>query len=123
METVAKYTGATPGADSNDYVLFSTTVAFPNQRNALALGGIRRLLLSILASASGTLKWQVSTNGGTSWTQLDTQAVTGGSAEQKFDWGGISGYPDWRLLWTNGGSAQATWILSLLLVDDRASLT
>lgn len=111
-----KYTGATPGADASTYTLFSTVTAFPGA-NYCAMGGLGRLVLALANSAAGTLKGYVSEDRGINWTQIlpDTavSARTAGN-QNPFDIR-IGEYPDFKLDWVNGGSAQTTWLVEMAL--------
>lgn len=118
-----KYSGSTPGADSSDYILFSTTTAFPGAGMAQA-AGVHKLVLNLVNSHLGTLKAYRSSNRGTTWTQVDSDAVAAAGA-------GLSNtaeyllepFLDFKLVWTNGGSAQTTWVVDMALTDDRGAAT
>lgn len=113
-ETVGiTYGGSTPGADANDYVLFDTTVAAP-MRGFFQLAGIKRFVISIAHSHAGTLKAYWSSDGGTNWRLYHTQAVAAPAAGDTTDRDYFVGnYRDWKLVWTNGGSAQNPWAVLL----------
>jgi hypothetical protein len=122
------YTGATPGADANTYVLFSTAVAFPGA-NYLAETGFKRLQLGLSNSQAGTLNWYKSQTRLTStsltpvWTQIGTLAVAAGAtAENDVDFL-VEEYADFKLEWVNGGVAQATWLVDMALTDERNKST
>lgn len=114
METVKiGVTGGTPGADSNDYTLFDSTVSFPGGLQAF---DISRIIFAINSSGTGTLKAYFSMDKGTNWTLYNQQSVAAYSsptAAGPYDYA-VDLYPDWRLIWTNGGSAQTTWRVSLV---------
>lgn len=113
--TRARYTGATPGTDSDDYVLFSTA-GFT--RNMFAHGGIQRVILDLLCDNDGTLKEQKSNDGGTTWTQIGSNeaiTATGNSIFREYQ---VAPYRDWRLVWTNGGTAQGSWEPDIALSED-----
>lgn len=116
-------TGGTPGADANTYLLFDSTVTFTG---GLRAHDISRITFSLNNSQSGTRKAAWSADGGTTWNEYDSTAVTAASAPAMsgpFDYL-VDTYKDWRLRWTNGGSAQATWIPEIILIrGDRASGT
>lgn len=101
--------GGTPGADSNDYKLFdSTTLQHPG---TLSQMGVKRIIFGVNNSHSGTLKAYWSIDKGTTWNQYYEAAQVAASAPTMtgpidFD---IVPYDDWKLVWTNGGSAQTTW--------------
>ena len=101
--------GGTPGADSNDYVLFDSTTAIG--KNQLPTCGIKRISFSLANSQSGTLKAKRSTDGGTTWDQYDSQAVvasTGTTINGPYDYL-VDTFKNFQLVWTNGGAAQTTW--------------
>jgi hypothetical protein len=117
-------TGGTPGADSSDYVLLDTTLAFG--KGMLRPLGISRITFGVNNSQAGTRKAYWSKDGGTTWNLYDSTAVTAASAgamSGPFDYL-VDTYPDFKLVWTNGGSAQTTWIPTLTAIrGDRASGT
>lgn len=111
-----KYTGATPGADSSTYNLFSTVTAFPGA-GFCAQFGLGRLIVDIVNSAAGTLKGYSSEDRGVTWTQIipDTAvAARATNSENPYDFR-VAEYPDFKLDWTNGGSAQTTWFIEMAL--------
>ena len=116
-DSVIDVSGVTPGTDSNVDVMF-TTVDQP-MANFFAMAGIRRVSLAIDHSHDGTLKWYRSTNRGTAWTQIGTQAVTAVSNEENVVDILVEGNADWRIDWTNGGTAQSPWSAILTLVSTR----
>lgn len=107
--------GGTPGGDSNDYTLFDSTVCFSD---GLAAHDISRIEFSVNNSQAGTLKASFSQDRGTTWNLYDSRAVVASSS------GAMAGpydyladpYRDFKLVWTNGGVAQATWIPSIVLI-------
>ena len=121
-----KYSGATPGADSAVYVLFNSTLlgmgggAIQNMP-----GGNKRYLLRLSNSQSGTLRCYASNNGGTSWTQVvpDTAWTASAAGDQNNLDFLIAGYKDFKAEWTNGGSAQATWVVHQALLCDQVKVT
>ena len=122
----AKYTGSTPGADSNTYNIFSSVVAFPGA-NMAQNEGLKRLFVTIDNPQSGTLKFYRSVdsnNGvarGTNWVQVGGDIACTASATDVTTFDGVFlGFPDFKLDWVNGGSAQATWSLSMALTTERA---
>jgi len=124
METVqVKYTGSTPGADANTYTLFSSVVAFPGARMASG-GGMKRLIIWLKNAAAGTAKFYTSADRGTTWSQIDEQAVAAAAATSSnyidFD---VEPLPDFKVDWTNGGSAQTTWVVNMALTDERSVAT
>lgn len=124
--------GGTPAGDSNTYVLFDSTVTFGvgiagDSRNAtLTAHDISRIQFTLTNSQAGTLLGYWSQNKGTTWTVYDSRAVAIPAANAisgPYDYL-VDSFPDFKLAWTNGGVAQATWLPSLLLIrGDRASGT
>lgn len=103
------YEGATPGANTNDTVLFDSTT-LKGWRHA----GIKRMMLSLDHSHDGTLKEYKSVDGGVTWIQIEAdEAITAVAAEDTFREYQVQPYDDWRLVWENGGSAQTSWTVSL----------
>src|SRR6476646_1973567 len=69
-----KVIAATPGANSNTYNMFDSTVTFksPGYSNAsttLMAHDISRLEFRLANDQAGTLKFYTSTDGGTNWDQ------------------------------------------------------
>ena len=126
-----KITAATPGADSNTYSMFNSTVAFgaPAASNSasttLTAHDISRLEFRVVNNAAGTLRFYTSTNGGTNWDQTGGDIVV--VASTATDINGpydflLDPYLDAKLEWVNGGSAQTTWRPSVVLVrGDRSA--
>lgn len=116
--------GGTPGADSANYTLFDSTVAFGGGQ--MKKIGASRLIFYVENSQSGTLILKTSVNKGLNWDQTGG-AGTSVSASAANDVSGPYDFPvdpfdDVQLIWTNGGSAQTTWRPSLtLVIGDRAS--
>lgn len=106
--------GGTPGADSNDYVLFDSTACTPPIR--LVTFGIDRAQLGLNNAQAGTLKSYFSADGGTTWNLSTSTSVSAnaGLTAGPYDYE-LNGFGDWKLVWTNGGSAQTTWITVLTL--------
>lgn len=109
-----KYTGSTPGADSNTYNLFSTVTAFNGARSGFPLYGIETFVLDIDCDNDGTLKIYKSQDGGTNWYQIEEEAITGPAASagihRAYD---VAAYSDWKIDWVNGGSAQTQFIVDM----------
>ncbi len=114
-------TGGTPGANSNDYILFDSTVTFTN---GLRTHDISRIIFGVQNDQTGTRKAYWSANRGTTWNLYDSTAVAipaASTSSGPFAYL-VDPYDDFKLVWTNGGSAQGTWITSLTLIrNDRAS--
>jgi hypothetical protein len=117
---------ATPGADSSVYVMFNSVVTF-QAGGMLRPRGVSRVTFSVENSQAGTLKAYRSVDKGTNWDQVGGDVVVGIASAKD-----ISGpydylvdtYSDFKLEWTNGGAAQATWRPEVtMIVGDRASGT
>jgi hypothetical protein len=121
---------STPGADTDTYVLFDSTVTFgvgidgDSRNHTLIAHEISRVTVSIDNSHSGTLKSYRSTDKGANWKQFGGDIAVPASAATD-----ISGpydyltdtHPDVRISWVNGGSAQTTWRPALTMIrGDRA---
>ena len=126
--TQIRYTGLTPGADSNTYVIFDTTVAFPGARYA-AMNRMKRLQVGLSNSQAGTYNWYktqsrvTSTNTAIVWTQIGTAAIAAGATAENTNDFLIEEYADFKLEWVNGGVAQATWVVDLALSGERVKST
>lgn len=119
-----KYSGTAPGADGNTYTIFNSVTAF-NGANMAQNAGFKRYMVDMKHSQSGTLNFYYSLNRGTSWNQVYTSGAIAAPASTSStirDFA-IEQYPDFKLEWVNGGSAQATWSIAQTLTDERASLT
>lgn len=104
-----KYTGSTPGADANTYVLFST-VAAGFTPDAVQYGGIHVYHYAIDHDQPGTLNLYWSEDGGTTWSlKTTTGSMPAGVNE---DYLPVEGYRDFKVEWVNGGTAQGTWIVN-----------
>ncbi len=114
------YAGATPGADSNTYNLFSSVTAFTGA-GMHAANGLKRLIVDIKHNQNGTLKLYKSLDRGVNWHQVDevSATATGATASDIYD-ALVEEYRDFKLDWTNGGSAQTTWAISVALSGERA---
>lgn len=107
--------GGTPGADSADYILFDSTACFGD---SLSAHDISRVIFSVNNSQAGTRKAYFSQDRGTTWNLYDSTAVVASSAGAMagpFDYL-VDPYRDFKLVWTNGGSAQGTWIPSIVMI-------
>lgn len=100
---------AAPGADSNDYVIFDSIVAFG--KGQMATKGIDRLQVGWNNSQACTLKLKF-LRAGTSSTYDTNQTVSltanAGLTGSAYDFA-VVGLGDVQLVVTNGGSAQANW--------------
>jgi len=117
--------GGTPGADSNTYVLFDSTVTFaaPNQSNGksttLSAHDVSRIELSLVNDQAGTLKTYRSVDKGANWDQVYGSITV--AANSTTDINGpydflVDSFGDFRISWVNGGSAQGTWRPQIMLI-------
>lgn len=125
----AIYTGATPGADSNTYPIFSTVTAFPGVGMVSDLG-YKRLFVTIDNPQSATLKLyrcNDGTNGGTTargtnWVQVGGDfAITSSATDVTTFDALVEGFPDFKLDLVNGGAAQTGWTVTIALTSERAA--
>lgn len=118
--TRVKYTGATPGADSNDYTLIDTRAM---HEDLVAAAGLSWLIVDIAHDQDGTLKLYKDDGAG-GWTLVTSAAITApasGTTRRDFN---IEPYRGVKLDWTNGGIAQGTWVVDIALVgEDRGAAT
>lgn len=128
-----KVIAATPGADANTYNMFDSTVTFGTgtagdiRNQTLISHCISRITFSVENSAAGTLKSYFSHNKGTTWTQfagdIAVAAPAAGDISGPYDYL-VDTYPDVKIDWVNGSSAQDPWIPIVTLIrGDRASGT
>lgn len=116
--------GGTPGADSNDYILFSSVVAF-GAAGLLPISGLKRFSFGGYNDQAGTLKAYRSTNLAVTWDLYYSNAIVAASSGAltgpiDFD---VSPYQDWKLVWTNGGVAQGIWRMDLVGYTSRQPST
>lgn len=115
-----KYTGDTPGADTNTYNLFDSTVAFPGARMA-QMAGMKRIRISLQHSDDGDFVLSKSEDRGATWLEIDRQGVTAAADTDSFYDAVITPYDDFKVDWANtGNSAQDPWVPSIAL-DNEAS--
>lgn len=106
--------GGTPAGDSNDYILFDSTVAFTG---GIPSHNLTRLIFTLQNDQAGTLKAKWSANRGTTWNQYDSQSVgipAASTSSGPFDYD-ITPFVDFQLVWTNGGVAQTIWRTAMVL--------
>jgi hypothetical protein len=129
MFAKAKYTGATPGADSSDYTLFnSITAGLPG--NWPALHGVFKIVVDIKHDQAGTLKWYKTdadptnaSDSGVTWYQMGQLSVsapasTAGTIAEIF----CEAEKHVKVVWTNGGTAQSPFKVDIALASQRAAL-
>lgn len=116
------YTGDTPGADTNTYVLYDSST---NGVQALAaLAGIKELTVDIKHDSAGTLNSYKSKDRGVTWEQIDSRAIAAPAAtDTTYEDFPQEPYLDFKLEWVNGGAAQSPWDVDMALHDERAPTT
>jgi hypothetical protein len=118
------YTGTTPGADANTYVLFDTTVAFTS-KNMLPMYGIKRYVVHLTHDQDGVFRWYVSDDRGVNWHAVDDGGVTvtvaaAGTTEGNWQDVLIEGFQDFKMEWVNGGAAQTPFVVDQSLDTERS---
>ncbi len=115
-KTRITYTGpALPGI-GEAVILFSSTVAF-GPRCATHYR-CYYFDVSIQASQTGSLSLFVSPDGGTTYTQVIGAPIAAlaatpvGATPVCFY---VAPYADWRVVWVNGGAAQTTWAVDMII--------
>jgi len=106
MTTKFYPTVATPGADSNNYTLFDSTSFSPGSWRQAAF---KRMILDLPCDQNGTLVEEKSNDDGATWIAVSSEAITAAAATSTYREYAVEPYDDWRLYWTNGGSAQTLW--------------
>ncbi len=118
-----KYTGATPGADTNTYNLLNThSAGWPG--NWPALFGVYKIIVDIHHDKLGTLNWYKTmsdTPEAAVWVQMGTLAIaapaaTAGTQAEIF----VEAEKHVKVDWVNGGTAQTTFHVDMSLSDQRA---
>lgn len=116
------YTGGTPATDVNTYTFInSVTAGWPG--HFAAMTGSHKLVVSLSNSHGGTLKFYVSADRGTTWTQTTgsiTVAAPAAGTTNDYEFL-IEHLPDFKLEFTNGGTAQSPWVVLMQLESQRAS--
>lgn len=109
------YTGLTPGADTNNYTLFTTLGSFAagTNQNFFEMGGVHKVVLDLLCSGAGTVTPYKSADGGKTWKALTPELISG-PIHREYP---VEGIQDFQLVWTNGGAAQTDWIVDVALSD------
>lgn len=111
------YTGGLP-TGSNTSNLINTTLM--NSRPFML--GFKRAQLSIKHDQAGTLKAYWSNDGGTTWYQFyDSGSIAAPTYTTDKDIY-IEGHRDFKLDWVNGGVNQGTFVVSLVMSEERALL-
>jgi len=99
---------AAPGADSNDYVIFDSTVALPGMFVSM---GIDRVQVGWNNTQAATIKLKALRPGTTAtWDQNSSTSIAanGGITAGPYDFETV-GMGDVQIVITNGGAAQANW--------------
>jgi hypothetical protein len=128
-----KVVSETPGADAGVDVMFDSTVTFgvsidgDSRNQTLNAHGVSRVVFTLKNSHLGTLKAYESMDKGANWVQvggdISVAAAAATDVNGPYDFL-VDAYDDFRLTWTNGGSAQTTWRPGVqLIIGDRASGT
>ncbi len=114
-----RYSGSTPGADTNDYVLYTTTSALGQ---AIQQGAeVHRIRVDIACTQDGTLSLFKSRDRGTTWRLVESSAETGSaSATIKAEYL-IEPFYDYKVEWENGGSAQAYFEADMAILPYRVN--
>jgi hypothetical protein len=115
---IGKYEGETPGNDTLERTLYDSSAQGQG-------GGTRplqfgRYLLSLQTSHAGTLKVYGSNTGGRNndWQLFRTVALAGSGASGTHEIAVPFGaHLDIKVTWTNGGTAQALWVVAQVLDD------
>lgn len=131
------YLGITPATDSNVYVLFSTTgtSTIPNAAptvqnptngsdvgaNFAAHTGLRKLVLTLKYSQAGILKLWSSVDRGVNWRQVNTETLgVPAATDEVFREYLVETMRDFKLDFTNQGTAQSPFIVEMALDPQRA---
>lgn len=124
-QTIVNYSGTAPGADSNFYDLFDTTVACTGKRQ-LQMAGLNRIVLHInhagAGSADGIVHIDRSDDRGATWVTDAQTAIQANEADTPHDIDLVfEPYDDFRVRWENdGGAAQTTWQVLITLAGERS---
>lgn len=117
--TDIKVVSSTPGADTNTYSLFNSVTSFGG--GLLPTKHAGRLDVTVKNSHAGTIKAYFSRDKGANWYQVAGDIAVPASAAT--DVNGpydflVDPYPDFKVDWVNGGSAQTTWVPTVTLVPN-----
>jgi hypothetical protein len=83
--------------------------------------GVKRFVLDLKHSHTITLRWYKSDDRGTNWNQIGEEAsiaapaATDTTTRDFF----VEPYADWKLDLINGGSAQTTFEIDMVMTDER----
>lgn len=121
-EVRVKYSGGTPGADTDAYVVFDSTVAFPGA-NFMQGAGLTSFILNLDHSHGGTINAYASYDRGVTWYQteaLPVAAPVSSAYSSRFEHP-ISPFADFKVEWVNGGTAQNPWSVDIALDEETGS--
>lgn len=117
---ITRYYGDPPGADTNDYVLYSTTSALGQ---AIQQGdpGIHRVRVDIACDNDGTINFFKSRDRGVTWRLVEASAETASAtATIKYE-ALMEPFYDYKLEWENGGAAQTYFEADVAILPYRVS--
>lgn len=108
------YSGSTPGADSNTYVLFDSSL---EAVNLLAAEGSTDYRLELKHSHAGTLRAYAQAGRSGTWVQFYERILNAPTNTTKMRRVTIplGGHDDIKVEFVNGGSAQTTWYVAQVM--------
>ncbi len=110
MLTKFTYTGGTPGADANEYVLYDS-ISFNNARGQIRF---EKLYIDLVHSAPGDLIVRKTTDGGVTYSQISIQEdVMPDAAESSKFLIYLGALVDAKVVWKNASVAQSPWSVSV----------
>ncbi len=120
---IIAYTGATPGADTNTYVLFDNTTAieFTRSVNPAVFKDFGRYVLILRNSGAGTLN-AYGSHDGVQYFQYFSQAVAISTTNVTPITIPVEPHKYVRVEWVNGGAAQSTWYVAQALDGERGTI-
>jgi hypothetical protein len=119
MITELKYTGSTPGTDSNTYVLFATASPSAGVAGSVPVRnwgpemGIHTFRYDIKHSQNGTVRGYRSQDGGATWIQTYDSGTLTAPTYTSTGLIPVEGFRDFKVEWVNAGTAQATWSVAM----------
>lgn len=115
-----RYSGANPGADANNYTLFSTVTGFNGAQHQTAQLGIHRCRIDVACTAAAgcTFVLQKSRDKGVTWRTVSTSAALAAGTTAQFD-EIVETFADWQVIWANNSAAQVIFEVDIALVDSR----
>lgn len=114
-----KYTGDTPGADSEVYTLFNSVDAgWP--KNWMAMNDLYRFVVDIAHAEAFDIAVYKSEDRGATWHILEpAETVAAPTNETTIRDFLVSHVGDFKVEITNGGAEQTTWAVSMHVTDQR----